>query len=131
MIRFEVASSAELMAAYQALMAAKFGPGADPELQLSEPLATFANRVVDQLIVATRQHSGEAAAAALADWRMFQPHYPQARALAAAIAGWDWWLEADRDRRAVNVQRFLAPLRIETDTLRDWLEDCPPAAVVL
>ena len=128
MIRFEVASPAELMAAYQAIMAAKFGPGADPDLQLSEPLALFADRLVDQLVVAVRQQNGEPAAEALADWRRFQPHYPQAGALARAIAGWDWWPGADRDRRAATVRRFLAPLQIEPEMLERWLGHQPPQA---
>lgn len=130
MIRFEVASSAELMAAYQAIMVAKFGAGADTGLQLSEPLAVFADRVVDQLVVATRQQHGEAAAAALADWRLFQPHYPQAVALAAAIRRWDWWPGAGREQRAASVRRFLAPLQIDADILEPWLQDQPPVAVL-
>ena len=130
MIRFEVASSAELMAAYQAIMTAKFGSGADPDLQLSEPLAIFADRIVDQLVVATRQRHGEAAAAALADWRLFQPHYPQAVALSTAIQRWEWWMSAGRERRATSVRRFLAPLQIEADTLEPWLGDEPPTTML-
>lgn len=128
MIRFEVQSAAELMAAYRAIMAAKFGPDADPELQLSEPLARFAGQLVDQLIVAARQQGGEEAAAALSEWRVFRREYSQATALAAAIGRWPWWLEAPREQRAAAIRRFLAPLQIEADELQHWLGDAPPPA---
>lgn len=126
MFHFELESTGELMAAYRAVMAAKFGAGADPELLLSEDLARFGNRVVDALIMGAHRQGNEAAAEALEDWREFKRHYPQARVLATAISAWEWWGGAGRVQRERAVRLLLAPLTISSSELDQWLGDAPP-----